>query len=135
MEPDLSTWGVIICLPLVLIFGIVAILNARHIYQDYSIVFDLTARDTMDASLIGLSFLGTSVGAWVFFWPAVMIADPIEGAGALGLLSLSFSFLGAILMFSWLGSLIREKYPDAISLGQFAEKRFGYSAQIFVTAV
>jgi hypothetical protein len=132
---DLSTLGVIICLPLVVVFGIIAILNARHIYEDDSIVFYLTARNTISAPLIALSFLGASVGASVFFWTAVMIGDPIEGAGLLGVLSLSLSNFGGVLMIAWLGCLIREKYPDVISLGQYAKNRFGYFTQIFVTAV
>lgn len=132
---NLSTLGVVTCVPLAVIFGIIALLNARHINENESIVFYLTARNTMDASMIALSFVGITCGAWLFFWPSAMIADPIEGAGWLGLITISFSYFGAICMIAWLGSHIRVKYPDIISIGQYAKERFGYSTQIFVTAV
>ena len=132
---DLSLIGVAVCVPLVVIFGIIALLNTTHIYKDDSVVFYLTARNTFGARRIRLSFFGVAVGAWLFLIPSQIIADPIKGTGLLGMISFSGSFFGAIWMFGWLGAVVKERYPEIISIGDYAKTRFDYSTQLFITAV
>ena len=132
---NLSTLGVAICVPLVVIFGIIALLNTSHIYKDDSIIFYLTARNTFGARMITLSFFGVTVGTWLFLIPSVLIADPIQGSGWIGLTTYSLSYFGATFMIAWVGSNIKEKYPDIISIGDYAKSRFGYLSQILITGV
>ena len=132
---DLSTLGVAICLPIALIFSIIGLLHARVIFKDDSIVFYLTAKNSVGVRELALSFFASLSGAWMLFVPSQIVVDADKGSGWLGLLICCvFSVLSFILIV-WFGNLIRERFPEVLSIGHYAGLRFGYTAQIFITCV
>lgn len=91
----------------------------------------VTARNSQGAQAIGLSFLASSMGAWILFAPPEIGAfvGPVALAGyAIGS-SLPFIVLGLY------GPAIRRHLPQGRSIGEFAEACYGPGVRRFVSLV
>ncbi len=131
---DLATVAIPACLTVVILFGAWALYVGRlnALVSKPDIDFYLTARNSQSASTIAWSFFSASVGAWVIFVPAAFCVDEVYGAGWLGLLSYSV-FMGLpIMLIALTGSVIRKRYPTALSVGDFVRLRYGRSVEIYV---
>ncbi|MDI5983293.1 sodium:solute symporter [Halomonas sp. M4R5S39] len=91
----------------------------------------VTARNSQTASTLGLSFLASSMGAWILFAPPEIGAfvGPVALAGyAIGS-SLPFLVLGLY------GPAIRRHLPEGRSIGEFAEACYGPGVRRWVSLV
>jgi solute:Na+ symporter, SSS family len=100
--------------------------RADGLLDDY-----VTARNSQGAQAIGLSFLASSMGAWILFAPPEIGAfvGPLALAGyAIGS-SLPFIVLGLY------GPAIRRHLPEGRSIGEFAEACYGAGVRRWVSFV
>jgi|TARA_B100000446_G_scaffold188195_1_gene221051 SSS family solute:Na+ symporter len=100
--------------------------RADGLLDDY-----VTARNSQGAQAIGLSFLASSMGAWILFAPPEIGAfvGPVALAGyAIGS-SLPFIVLGLY------GPAIRRHLPEGRSIGEFAEACYGAGVRRWVSFV
>ncbi|MDR5906574.1 sodium:solute symporter [Franzmannia qiaohouensis] len=91
----------------------------------------VTARNSQGAQTLGLSFLASSMGAWILFAPPEIGAfvGPLALAGyAIGS-SLPFIVLGLY------GPAIRRRLPRGRSIGEFAEACYGVGVRRWVSLV
>lgn len=91
----------------------------------------VTARNSQGAQTIGLSFLASSMGAWILFAPPEIGAfmGPVALAGyAIGS-SLPFIIIGLY------GPAIRRRLPEGRSIGEFAEACYGVGVRRWVSLV
>ncbi|XKH59530.1 sodium:solute symporter [Halomonas sediminis] len=91
----------------------------------------VTARNSQNASTLGLSFLASGMGAWILFAP------PEIGA-FVGPLALAGYAIGSALPFIVLGLYgpkIRRHLPQGRSIGEFAEACYGAGVRRWVSLV
>ncbi|MCP1363447.1 sodium:solute symporter, partial [Halomonas sp. BBD45] len=91
----------------------------------------VTARNSQNASTLGLSFLASGMGAWILFAP------PEVGA-FVGPVALGGYALGSALPFIVLalcGPAIRRRLPEGRSIGEFAAARFGNAVRRYVSLI
>lgn len=91
----------------------------------------VTARNSQGAQAIGLSFMASSMGAWILFAPPEIAAfvGPVALVGyAIGS-SLPFIVLGLY------GPAIRRYLPEGRSIGEFAEACYGPGVRRWVSLV
>ncbi|GHA93792.1 SLC5/6 family protein [Modicisalibacter luteus] len=91
----------------------------------------VTARNSQNASTLGLSFLASGMGAWILFAP------PEVGA-FVGPVALGGYALGSALPFIVLalcGPAIRRHLPEGRSIGEFAASRFGNGVRRYVSLI
>lgn len=111
-----------------LLFAVLG-LRARRVgaaLDDY-----MTARNSQNASTLGLSFLASGMGAWILFAP------PEVGA-FVGPVALAGYAIGAALPFIVLaacGPSIRRYLPEGRSIGEFAERRYGAGVRRYVSLI
>ncbi|KAI8590102.1 hypothetical protein BDZ88DRAFT_461151 [Geranomyces variabilis] len=124
----------------VVLFGVLALVVARirknkNIAEDQTTEFFLTARKSAPLWRIGWSFFASATGSWVVFAVPAFVVDPTYGAGYIGLISYAvFTGLPLVLV-AHVGQRIRAKYPNILSWGDFAQRRFGWSMQVYVSLV
>ncbi|MGM0982756.1 MAG: sodium:solute symporter family transporter [Pseudomonadota bacterium] len=108
-----------------------AVLGLRARWADGPLDDYVTARNSQGAQAIGLSFLASSMGAWILFAPPEIGAfvGPVALAGyAIGS-SLPFLVLGLY------GPAIRRYLPQGRSIGEFAEACYGVGVRRWVSFV
>ncbi|MDC8802951.1 sodium:solute symporter [Halomonas pacifica] len=108
-----------------------ALLGLRARRADGPLDDYVTARNSQGAQAIGLSFLASSMGAWILFAPPEIGAfvGPVALAGyAIGS-SLPFIVLGLY------GPAIRRHLPEGRSIGEFAESCYGVGVRRWVAFV
>lgn len=135
MSSTLAIASLCICIPLIIIFGLIALYISKHSTIDTSTEFFLTAKNSQSLWRLTWSFYAASVGAWVLFAPASFALDPEYGAGWLGLVSYSFFTGLAVMIIAFAGSFIRCKFPQALSIGHYSLLRFGRGVEIYVTCL
>ncbi|KAJ1927626.1 hypothetical protein IWQ60_002767 [Tieghemiomyces parasiticus] len=86
----------------------------------------LTAQATQGAFSLGLNFLATSVGTWILF----SLPEIATIAGLLGVFAYSLACVFPLLVFAWIGPIIRRQNPDGFSLVSFILRRFGPALHI-----
>ena len=69
----------------------------------------------------------------VLFVPGGYVVHETLGAGWLGLICYAVFSGSPILLVAWLGSILRNRYPGAISIGDFARWRYGRVMEAYVT--
>ncbi|WP_275285831.1 sodium:solute symporter family transporter [Halomonas elongata] len=91
----------------------------------------VTARNSQGAQSIGLSFLASSMGAWILFAPPEIGAfvGPVALAGYAVGSALPFVVLGLY------GPVIRRHLPEGRSIGEFAEACYGAGVRRWVALV
>ena len=91
----------------------------------------VTARNSQGTQAIGLSFLASSMGAWILFAPpeiAAFVGPVALGGYAIGA-SLPFVILGLY------GPAIRRRLPQGRSISEFAEACYGAGVRRWVALV
>ncbi|KAJ1985227.1 hypothetical protein H4R34_000186 [Dimargaris verticillata] len=81
----------------------------------------LAARQTQNALPLGLNFLATSIGTWILF----SLPEIGTIAGLLGVIAYSLACVFPLIVFAWLGPIIRRHNPDGFSLVSYVLQRFG----------
>jgi len=91
----------------------------------------ITARGSSSKWLIAWSFFGSSVGSWVI----AAVADYAFWAGVLGAFFYAFAASMPIVLIAFWGESIRTRFPNVLSISDFATLRFGMVTQWFVVAL
>jgi len=91
----------------------------------------VTARKSQPVYRIAWSFFASAVGAWVIVSPASYTSY----AGAIGMAFYSVSAGLPIIGIALIGDKIQRKYPNILSIGDYAGYRFGPTAKVFVVLV
>lgn len=91
----------------------------------------LTARGSQNASVLGVSFFASGMGAWILFVPPEIGAfvGPIALAGYALAAALPFFLL------AWMGPAIRQQMPHGRTIAEFAQERFGKGLRLWVAAL
>jgi len=132
---NVSTLAYAVCIPEVVLFGIVALVLTRRFLRinpnSGSPDFFLTARDSSPEWIIAWSYYASNVGSWVIFaLPAYVVS-----AGIVGLVAFAVSCGLPVLVVAHLGTVLRKKYPHIVSITDFARWRFGRAVQLYVAAL
>lgn len=102
-------------------------------YPNKSTEFFLTARSSVSTSQIAWSFYSTAIGSWVIYALPAFSCDEKYGAGVVGLIVYSLFAGLPLIIVSYAGDIIRDRYPNTISWGHFAQQRFGKATQVYVS--
>lgn len=133
---QITSIAVGLSIPVVILFGIFALyISTSAPKHEDSAEFFLSAKNSQSTARIAWSYYAAAVGACVVFAPSSFVVDPVNGAGWLGLISMSFFTALGVLVVVYAGAHVRQKYPNAISLGQYCNHRFGRPVEIYVTAI
>lgn len=91
----------------------------------------VTARNSQGATVLGLSFLASGMGAWILFAPPEVGAfvGPVALAGYAVGAALPF------LVFALCGPAIRSRVPQGRSVGEFAEACYGTAVRRWVALI
>jgi Na+/proline symporter len=125
-------------LSVVVLFGVLAIgiyfytLKKGYIKEDDTEFF-LTAKNTAPWYRIAWGFYCCSIGAGVLFSVPAFVAHPVYGGGSVGLAMYAFFAGFPFIIVAYLGSYIRKRFPEVLSIGSFARWRFGQYFQAWVT--
>merc|ERR1719424_1094546 len=91
----------------------------------------MAARNSQGVVSLSLSYFVSGVGAWVIF--AVPQAACIGGWGALAGYALSTVF--PLLLFGWIGPIMREALPNGYTLNEYVYGRFGLPCTVYFGTV
>ncbi|RKP38719.1 hypothetical protein BJ085DRAFT_43468 [Dimargaris cristalligena] len=86
---------------------------------------------TQGALPLGLNFLATSVGTWILF----SLPEIATIAGLMGVFAYSIACVLPLLVFAYLGPIIRRQNPDGFSLVAFILTRFGRGLHVMYCLV
>ncbi|MBA2529059.1 MAG: sodium:solute symporter, partial [Euzebyales bacterium] len=91
----------------------------------------ITARNSQNATTLGLSFLASGMGAWVLFAPPEVGA----GVGPVAVGGYAAGAAAPLLAFGLLGPRLRAVVPAGHSLVEFVRLRFGRAFHAYVVAI
>ncbi|KAJ1654671.1 hypothetical protein IWQ61_005441 [Dispira simplex] len=113
----------------IVVFLAIGLYAGRHTGNSKELF--LASRRSQKALPLGLNFLATSVGTWILF----SLPEVAAIAGLLGIFAYSIACVLPLMVFAWLGPIIRQKNPDGFSLVSYILKRFGYPLHILYCIV
>ncbi|KAI9011205.1 hypothetical protein BC832DRAFT_550007 [Gaertneriomyces semiglobifer] len=136
----LNKVGLPLSIAAVLLFAAYALVIAHRRRQDAKhksddTEFFLTARKSIPTVLIAWSFFSSAVGSWVVFSLPQYVADPIYGAGYIGLICYAVAVGIPIIGVAFVGQHIRDRFPRILSWGDYAYTRYGRATQLYMTLI
>jgi Na+/proline symporter len=128
-----------ISLAAVVLFGVFAIYlyvtSVKNKKISYTSEFFFTAKNSQPWYRVAWGFYACSVGAGVLYAVPGFVVDKDFGAGYLGLIIYAlFSGLPFVII-APMGSYIKKRFPEVLSIGSFAKWRFGRLFSTWVTIV
>jgi Na+/proline symporter len=126
-----------ICYSAVILFGLFAFSLYSRAKNNgeliYTTDFFLTARNTQPWYRVAWGFYACTIGAGVVFSVPSFVVDKEFGGGYIGLITYSLFSGLPFLIIAWVGTYIKKRFPDVISIGSYAKWRFGSVFQTWVT--